>query len=119
MVLQDGQTYVRINNYVRLRELFGILLCEVQRIKSEGDFEAARQLVENYGVKVDTKLHNEMLERWKKLGIAPYAGFIQPQLKPIREGSRIVDVQIEYPEDFATQMLFYADHYSFLPIWNE
>lgn len=119
ILIQDGKSYVRINNYVRLRELFGLLLNEVQRIKSEGDFEAAQQIVENYGVKIDPLLHQEMLDRWKKLGIAPYAGFIQPQLKPIREGSRIVDVQIEYPEDFATQMLYYADHYSFLPMWNE
>lgn len=119
MVLQDGKTYVRINNYTRLRELFGMLLNEVQRIKSEGDYEAARYLVENYGVKVDVKLHDEMLERWKVLGIAPYAGFIQPQLKPILEGSRIVDVLIDFPDDFTTQMLFYADHYSFLTAWNE
>ncbi len=118
-VKADGLTYIRINDYKRLRELFGQLLREIQRIKSEGDGQAAQQLVETYGVQIDTQLHSEMLARWEKLGIAPYAGFIQPQLKAIRQDNRIVDVEISYPQSFTEQMLYYADHYSCLPVWND
>lgn len=118
-IQENGNTYFRINDYDALRALFGQLLHRIQSIKSEGLFDEAKNLVEKYGVKVNAQLHNEVLQRWKKLGIAPFAGFIQPFLKPVREGSRIVDVKIEYPMDFAEQMLYYAQHHSFLHFWND
>jgi dipeptidyl-peptidase III len=118
-VVLDEKTFFRINDYDKLRELFGQLLKEVQRIKSEGDYEAARNLVETYGVKVDQKLHSEVVERWKKLNIAPFAGFLQPQLQAVRQESRIVDVLISYPDDFTNQMMYYAQNHSFLPFWND
>ncbi|MEE9161958.1 MAG: dihydrofolate reductase, partial [Candidatus Neomarinimicrobiota bacterium] len=115
---RDGKTYFFINDYERLRELFGDLLREVQRIKSQGDYEACRQLVETYGVKVDPELHAEVLERYARLGIAPYGGFINPKLTPVMAGDEIVDVEISYPDDFTEQMLEYARDYSFLPTYN-
>lgn len=115
---RDGKTYFVINDYMKLRQLYGELLKETQRITSEGDYEAARALVETYGVKVDQELHREVLERFQKLNIAPYSGFINPKLVPVMQGDRIVDVQIEYPEDFSEQMLFYAREYSPLPNYN-
>lgn len=115
----DSKTYLRINDYQALRHLFGILLNEVQRIKSEGDYTAARELVENYGVKIDPLLHQEVLARWKSLGISPFAGFIQPQLELERQDGKIVDVSISYPDDFAAQMLYYSRNYSFLPLIND
>lgn len=114
----DGKTYFVVNDYNKLRKLFGELLREIQRIKSEGDFNAGRNLVENYGVKVDPVLHKEVLERYQKLNIAPYAGFIQPKLVPIKQGEKIIDVKIEYPEDFTKQMLEYAEKYSLLNTYN-
>ncbi|HUU29287.1 MAG TPA: dihydrofolate reductase [archaeon] len=117
-VTRDGKTFFVVNNYQRLRELFGELLREVQRIKSQGDYVAGRHLVETYGVKVDRELNEEVAERYRKLGIAPYSGFINPVLTPVTEGGRIVDVKIEYPEDFTGQMLYYAKEYSFLPTYN-
>lgn len=116
--IRDGKTYFVINDYQKLRELFGKLLSEVQRITSEGDYEAAKNLVETYGVKIDLNLHKEVKERYSKLNIAPYKGFINPVLKPIYKGDRIVDVKVEYPEDFVEQMLYYDANYSFLPIKN-
>jgi dipeptidyl-peptidase-3 len=116
--VRDGKTYFVINEYQKLRELFGQLLSEVQRITSEGDYEAAKNLVETYGVKIDFNLHKEVKERYSKLNIAPYKGFINPVLKPIYNGEKIVDVKVEYPEDFVEQMLYYDEHYSFLPIKN-
>lgn len=110
----DGKTYFEINDYEKLRTLFGELLREIQRIKSEGDYEAGRALVENYGVKVDTALHKEVLERAKKLNSAPYGGFINPRLVPVMDGDKITDVKVEYPEDFLQQMLEYGENYSFL-----
>lgn len=104
---KDGKTYFYITDYKALRELFGRLLGEVQRIKSEGDYEAACNLVENYGVRVEEELHREVLERYGKLGIAPYAGFINPEYRLIRENGEIKDVRIAYPEDFLRQMLDY------------
>jgi dipeptidyl-peptidase-3 len=117
-VVRDGKTYIKINDYERLRELFGELLKEIQRIKSEGDYEAARTLVETYGVKVDHKLHAEVLERYNKLNVAPYKGFIQPKLVPVMKGTEIVDVKIEYPADFAGQMIELGKNHSFLPWKN-
>jgi dipeptidyl-peptidase-3 len=94
------------------------LLRELQRIKSTGDHAAIRELVERYAVKVDRELHAEVLARYASLDIPPYAGFLAPRLVPVRAGEQIVDVQIEYPESFAAQMLEYADRYAFLPTWN-
>lgn len=111
---RDGKTYFRINDYDGLRALLGELLKEVQRITSEGDFAAAKNLVETYGVKVDQALHTEVLERYAKLKIAPYAGFINPVYELVMTGDTISDVTISYPEDFATQMLGYSNNYSFL-----
>lgn len=119
MFSRDGKTYVKINDYDKLRTLFGELLKEIQRIKSEGDYEAGKALVENYGVKVDTKLHNELLERYAKLHLAPYTGFVNPVLKPVVDNNgEITDVKVEYTDDFLGQMLYYGKHYSFLPVRN-
>ena len=115
LVKRNGKTYVQINNYEQLRHLFGELLAEVQRIKSEGDFNAARNLVENYAVKVDDKLHAEVLERFTKLDIAPYKGFINPVYKPILNSEdEIIDVEVDYSEAYDTQMLRYSSEYGFL-----
>jgi len=118
-VSSNKKTYVRINDYQRLRELFGQLLKEVQRIKSEGDFEAAKNLVEDYAVKVDRQLHTEILERFKKLDLAPYAGFLNPvyELKTWPCGTPN-DVLIRYDEDYTSQMLRYSADFGFLPLEN-
>lgn len=113
MVVRDGKTYVRINDYAKLRTLFGKLLAEIQRIKSEGDYEAARQLVETYGVQVDPVLHAEVLQRYRSLHLAPYKGFLNPVYTPQTDtGGNIVDVQISYTERYAEQMLRYSRDYS-------
>jgi len=112
--VKDGKTYFVINDYQKLRKLFGDLLVEVQRITSEGDYEAARDLVENYGVKVDPELHKEVLDRYSKLNLAPYGGFINPIYTPVLENGKIVDVKIEYPLDYVKQMLRYSKDYSHL-----
>ena len=117
-VEKDGKTYFVVRDYDKLRELFGQLLAEVQRVKSEGDYEAGKALVEGYGVKVDPKLHEEVKARYEALKIAPYAGFIQPKLVPVMEGEEITDVKVEYPSDFAGQMLEFAEAHSFLPTTN-
>lgn len=111
----DGKTYFVVNDYAALRELFGQLLRELQRIKSTGDFEAGKALIETYGVEVDRDLHAEVLRRNDALGIPAYAGFIQPELVPVMDGDTLVDVRIEYPTDFATQMLAFSERYGFLP----
>ncbi len=115
LVKRNGKTYVQINNYEQLHRLFGELLAEVQRIKSEGDFNAARNLVESYAVKVDGELHAEVLERFAKLDIAPYKGFINPVYKPIlnTEGE-IMDVEVDYSEAYDAQMLRYSSEFGFL-----
>lgn len=110
----DGKTYFEVNDYEKLRVIFGELLREIQRIKSEGDYEAGSALVENYGVKVDQDLHKEVLERAAKLDSAPYGGFINPRLVPVMEGDLITDVKVEYPEDFLGQMLEYGENYATL-----
>lgn len=113
LVKRDGKTYVRINDYPRLRRLFGILLAEVQRIKSEGDYEAARSLVERYGVQVDSGLHEEVLARYRALHLAPYKGFVNPVYKAVTDNEgRIVDVNVDYMEGYAEQMLRYGREYS-------
>lgn len=118
MEKRNGKTFVQINDYDKLRNLFGELLTEVQRIKSTGDFESGKELVETYGIKVDAELHAEVLERYEKLNLAPYGGFINPILIPVMEGKEIVDVKIEYPDDYTSQMMNYAEKYSFLPTYN-
>jgi dipeptidyl-peptidase-3 len=110
-VVNEGKTYFKINDYQQLRELFGQLLREVQRIKSQGDFEAAKSLMEDYGVKVDPELHQEVLDRVATLEGAPYGGFINPRLVPVFENNEVVDVRVEYPDDFTKQMLEYAERY--------
>lgn len=116
---QGLKSYVRIYNHAKLRELFGVLLREVQRIKSEGDGEAGKNLVEKYGVQIDRRLHEQVRQRWAKLNLAPYSGFINPELVPhFNEAGEIIEVRIEYPEDFTRQMLHYAQEYSFLPTNN-
>ena len=117
-VKKNDKTYVRVNDYAKLRELFGQLLHEIQRVKSEGDFKAGKALVENYGVKVDATLHNEVLTRYAKLNIKPYKGFIQPKLVPVMNGSDITDVKVEYPASFYQQMMEYGKNYGYLPVVN-
>lgn len=118
MYQDKGKTYFRINDYQKLRTLFGELLAEVQRIKSEGDYPAGEALVENYGVQVHYDLHKELLERYEKLNRAVFAGFVNPELIPVMENGEIVDVKVEYPDDYSNQMLKYGEEYSFLPNQN-
>jgi dipeptidyl-peptidase-3 len=115
---KEGKTYFRINDYDKLNTLLGELLAEVQRIKSEGDYEAGKALVETYAVKVDPELHAEVLERYARLNLAPYGGFINPLLVPVYDGEDIVDIRIGYPDDFTDQMMRYAKEYSYLPTYN-
>ncbi|MEG1621992.1 MAG: dihydrofolate reductase [Alistipes sp.] len=117
-VKKDGKSYVVINDFQKLRTLFGNLLCEMQRIKSEGDYAAGKALVEDYAVKVDPVLHKEVRERYAALGIEPYGGFVNPDFVPVEKEGKIVDVKITYPNNYVEQMLNYAHHYSFLPDVN-
>ena len=115
LVERDGKTFVAISDYARLRQLFAELLAEVQRIKSEGDFDAARELVEGYGVAIDAKLHEEVLSRYKKLNLAPYKGFINPRFSLVKdERGDVVDVAVSYDESYTEQMLRYSKEYSTL-----
>ena len=115
LVKRDGKTYVQISDYQQLRQLFARLLAEIQRIKSEGDFEAARQLVEQYAVKVDADLHEEVLERYRRLNLAPYKGFINPVMQPVFDDrGDICDIQLNYSESYAHQMLRYSSEYGTL-----
>ncbi|MCC8187315.1 MAG: dipeptidyl peptidase 3 [Bacteroides sp.] len=119
MVTQEGKTYVVIHDYQKLRQLFGELLAEIQRIKSTGDYDEARALVENYAVKVDPQLHAEILERYHKLRLSPYKGFVNPRYEAVRNASgEVTDVKVSYDEGFAEQMLRYSRDYSFLPTRN-
>jgi len=113
LVKKNGKTFVKINDYLRLRDLFGELLAEIQRIKSTGDYEAAKNLVETYAVKIDPELHKEILDRYAKLNIAPYKGFINPVYEAIRDSKgEIIDVKVTYNEGYAEQMLRYSKDYS-------
>ena len=115
MVHRDGKTFVEITDYEELRRLIAALLSEVQRIKSEGDFEAARQLVERYAVNVDAELHQEVLERYQRLDLAPYKGFINPMMLPVSDGDgNISDILLYYGESYAHQMLRYSSEYGTL-----
>lgn len=119
LVKKKGKTYVRVNDYAALRTLFGRLLAEVQRIKSEGDYAAARTLVENYGVKVDEAQHREILQRYERLHLSPYKGFINPVYKAQRNADgQIIDVTLDYTEGYDAQMLRYSRDYSTLPLMN-
>lgn len=119
MIKKDGKTYVVVNDYQKVRKLFGELLAEIQRIKSNGDFGAARALVENYAVKVDPTLHAEVLERYKKLKLAPYKGFVNPKYELVTDkDGHIIDVTVSYSEGYAEQMLRYSHDYSSLPSVN-
>ena len=120
LVSRNGKTYVRINDYGKLRSLFGQLLREIQRIKSEGDYEAARDLVERYAVKLDPVLHREILERYQALHLSPYKGFINPVYTPVRDDQgHITDVTVSYGEAYDAQMLRYSRDYATLPYQNE
>lgn len=112
LVKRDGKTYVKINDYEALRGLFGQLLAEIQRITSEGDYNAARDLVETYAVKVDPAIHREILDRYATLSIAPYKGFVNPVYTPVVENGEITDIKVSYDEDYIPQMLRYGKDYS-------
>ena len=119
IVEKDGKHYVVVNDFVRLRELFGELLCEVQRIKSEGDYEAGKALVEDYAVKVEPNFHAEIIARNKALNIEPYGGFVNPNYHPVYDKrGKIVDVKISYDSKYIDQHLEYSKDYSFLPSFN-
>lgn len=111
---RGGKTYFRINDYEGLRKLFGKLLAEIQRIKSEGDYEAGRALIDEYAVKIDYDLHKEVLERYSSLGLRPYGGFINPEIVPVMENGEVVDYRIEYCSDYLAQMMRYGKEYSAL-----
>ena len=117
-IVENGKTYYVINDYDALRGLYGQLLQEIQRIKSEGDYEAASALVETYGVKVDQAIHQEVLKRVAPLNIAEYSGFVHPRYVPVEENGEIIDVLVEYQDDFVGQMLEYDRDYGFLPVEN-
>ena len=115
MVRRDGKTFVAINDYEALRTLFAQLLAEIQRIKSEGDYEAAKALVEKYAVKVDSELHAEVLERYRRLNLAPYKGFLNPVMTPVTgDDGDITDISIDYTEGYSEQMLRYSRQYGTL-----
>ena len=107
-----------VNDFEKLRTLFGELLTEIQRIKSTGDYEAGKNLVETYAVKVDPELHKEVLERYAKLNLEPYSGFVNPVYTPVMEGDKIIDVKVSYVNDFPAQMLEYSKKYGSLPLMN-
>jgi dipeptidyl-peptidase-3 len=118
-VNREGKTYAKINDYQKVQTLFGELLKEIQRIKSEGDFESGKKLIEDYGVKIDPQLHTEILARYAKLNLAPYTGFVNPNLSPVYDSKgNITDVLVEYTDDYLGQMMFYGKNYSFLTFKN-
>ncbi len=116
---RDAKTYVVVNDYEKLRNLFAQLLVEIQRIKSTGDFDAAKKLIESYAIQIDPVLHKEILDRYNALNLAPYKGFVNPVYTPVLDADgNIVDVHIRYDEDYTQQHLRYSRDYSTLPIWN-
>ncbi|MBR2399028.1 MAG: dihydrofolate reductase, partial [Alistipes sp.] len=117
-VKKDGKSYIVVNDFDALRKLFGELLFEVQRIKSTGDYEAGRKLVEDYAVKIDYDLHKEVLERYGKLGIEPYSGFVNPDYELVEKDGKVVDVKLVYKYNYTEQMMEYSTKYSFLPSIN-
>ena len=117
-VKKDGKRYLVVNDFDKLRAIFGKQLCEIQRIKSEGDFEAGKALIEKYAVKIDQELHKEVRERYYALNIEPYGGFVNPEYELVKEGDAIVDVKVSYPANYIEQHLHYSKEYSFLPSLN-
>ena len=117
-VKKDGKSYLVVNDFQAMRKLYGELLKEVQRIKSKGDYEAGRNLVENYAVKIDPELHKEVLERYNKLGIEPYSGFVNPDYELVMQDGKVTDVKLVYKYNYTEQMLDYSKNYSFLPSIN-
>ena len=117
-IKQDGKSYVVINDFDKFRALLGEMLYEIQRIKSEGDYEAGKALVEKYAVKIDPELHAEVLERYRALNIEPYGGFINPDYRLVEKDGEIVDVEVVYNHNYVEQMLHYSKEYSFLPTLN-
>jgi dipeptidyl-peptidase-3 len=116
---RDGKIFVVVNDYQKLRQLFGQLLKEVQRIKSTGDFNAGKQLVENYGVKVDPTIHAEILQRYKKLDLAPYKGFVNPVFVTEKDqNGQIINVTLDYSENYTDQMIRYSHNYRTLDNFN-
>lgn len=116
----DGKSYIKINDYDKLRQLFGKLLAEIQRIKSEGDYEAGKEMVETYAVKVDPELHKEVLARYKSLNLAPYKGFVNPRYNLVEDkAGNVIDVAVSYNEDYAEQMMRYSKDYSSLDSYND
>jgi len=118
MYKKDGKTFIRINDYAKLRLLFGDLLAEIQKIKSEGDYAAGEALVEDYGVKIDFELHKELLERYAKLNRAVFSGFMNPELIADTKNGEIKDIKVKYPDNYEKQMIEYGKKYSFLPTIN-
>lgn len=118
MKKRDGKTYVVVNDYAKLRDLFGQLLKEIQHIKSTGDYEAGKEMVEAYAVKVDQDIHKEVLARFEKLNLAAYKGFVNPKYVPVMENGKIVDVKLDYTEGYAEQMMRYSTENSHLPSYN-
>jgi dipeptidyl-peptidase-3 len=117
---ENGKSYVVINDYAKLRTLFGELLAEVQRVRSEGDFKGAQALIETYAVKVDPELHKEIKARYDKLGIAPYKGFVNPVYEAVKDRNGVIqDITVTYTEGYAEQMLRYSKAYSDLPTYND
>jgi dipeptidyl-peptidase-3 len=117
-VEKDGKKYIVVNDFDALRKLFGDMLYEVQRIKSEGDYEAGKALVENYGVTVEPELHKQVRDRYYALGIEPYGGFVNPEYSIVEKDGQIVDVVVSYPANYIEQHLGYSKDYSFLPSIN-
>lgn len=117
-VVENGKTYIVINDFSKLRELFGDMLKEVQRIKSEGDYQSGKDLVEGYAVKIDRGLHQEVLARYEKLGIEPFSGFVNPEYELVMDNGKVVDVKVSYPNNYAAQLLDYSKKYTHLPVKN-
>lgn len=113
-IVRDGKTYFTVNDYEALRGLFGKLLAEIQRIKSEGDYEAGKALIMNYAVNIDPALHKEVLERYASLGLKPYGGFVNPEIVPVEKGGKVVDYEVRYVDDYLGQMLDYCRRYATL-----
>ena len=109
--MRDSKTYFVINDYDRLRELFGELLCEMQRIKSEGDYAAGKDIVERYAVNIDPELHKEIKERYETLNLKPYGGFVNPEIVPVVENGAVTDYKVTYPDNYLEQMLQYGKKY--------
>jgi dipeptidyl-peptidase-3 len=110
---RDGKTYFVINDYVKLRSIFGELLAEIQRIKSEGDYQAGKELIEKYAINIDPELHKEVKERYASLQLKAYKGFINPTIIPVEENGKVTDYKVVYGTDFLEQMMEYGEKYSF------